>query len=158
MWVWCTPVGRLAVGLLSGGAGAKEAGRRQCSRVACAQQQAGWPTHHLLTCHVALVQVHIPEGLTALDLDVIKLTVRSWLGGAGTWMLPGALQADPAIGKCFAAVGVCLTDPLAQSPPTPPHSGPVCGAQRQVVPDGPGLPRARKPAGAALSTVLVAAA
>ena len=64
----------------------------------------------LLTCHVALVQVHIPEGLTALDLDVIKLTVRSWLGGAGTWMLQGALQADPAIGKrvSLLSVSVCV--------------------------------------------------
>ena len=91
-------------------------------------------------CLLLLPQVHIPEGLTALDLDVIKLTVR-WAaaeaGGAQTGRLWNAV--DFCIRRwCYSA--------LSPAPPAA-RAGPVCGAQRQVVPDGPGLPRARQPAG-----------
>lgn len=73
--------------------------------------------------------MHIPEGLTALDLDVIKLTVRRAAAEAGAgadWNAVDCCGLQARRGR----VGQCLTS-IGAEPRVPPTS--CCPVQAQFV-------------------------
>lgn len=71
----------------------------------------------VLACRSPLLQVHIPEGLTLLDLDVIKLTVCSWAArgvrqGSGRIIDWGVHSKAGRVGPAAAVIQIIPLSPL----------------------------------------------